>query len=89
MTTIFEFSASQWQAVNANDTTSFQSSSSKFSSFEIFVRIRARHIAFDLVVLGGFYEEYEQKPNRSSLCGFHTVLDRDGWSVPGGTTYPH
>jgi hypothetical protein len=23
------------------------------------------------------------------FCGIHTVLERDGWSVPGGTSFPH
>ena len=57
---ILEFSTSHWQAVKARDTTSFQSSSSKVSSFESFVRRRARHIAFDLWFLGGYYEEYRR-----------------------------
>ena len=57
---ILEFSTSHWQAVKARDITSFQSSSSKVSSFESFVRRRARHIAFDLWFLGGYYEEYRR-----------------------------
>ena len=38
----------------------------------------AKRIAVDFCCFrGGYYEEYERKPNRSSLCGFHTVLERD------------
>jgi len=51
---ILELSASHWHAVNTKETTSFQSSSSKVSSFEYFVIRRARHIAFDFGCLGGY-----------------------------------
>ena len=83
------FSYSQVAAMKVRETMSFQSSSFKGSSRPSFARREARHIAFDLWFLGGYYEEYVRKPNLTSLCGFHTVLDRDGWSVPGGTSYPH
>lgn len=86
---ILELWYSHTAASKTIDTMSFQSLSLKVSSRLIFAKIEARRIAFVFWFLGGYYEEYVRKPNLTSLCGFHTVLDRDGWSVPGGTSYPH
>lgn len=86
---ILEFSYSHMAAEKVKSTTSFQSSTSNGPSLPTLAKREARHFAFDLGFLGGYYEECVRKPNLTPLCGFHTVLDRDGWSVPGGTTYPH